>query len=363
MEIKVQLGGSISLDLAHSNTHSEHPVTGGGQGLDPGSLDLAPTQTGEGGGGQNGMGLSKISNQKGVKKKQLKESEQEEQLKMSRSLISNLERKVLELENSNKILRGEVLSIPSELGGNHDINVKHGETSNFPQNVFSDRRHEQGAVQPTPSVSALERELQGVCESVRSKELEQLKSRIQNIELQVLSQRLAVDVSARGGPTNAQWVHPQGPGQAYAPSLFLYHTNVPYQIPGVPPFSKQPYVPSHVLAGPQTWAGNMHWGGHEIPQMPPQQQHMPVAGFPGFSVGHPNNLPPNVPNPYWMQHTPQQFPGYNVSNFQGSPLILNGHRRYQTQHHPYHAPHHTNGGQPNVPVVAPSQGGRERADG
>ena len=52
------------------------------------------------------MGLSKISNQKGVKKKQLKESEQEEQLKMSRSLISNLEKKVLELENSNKILRG-----------------------------------------------------------------------------------------------------------------------------------------------------------------------------------------------------------------------------------------------------------------
>ena len=104
---------------------------------------------------------------------------------MSRSLISNLERKVIELENSNKILRREVLSIPSELGGNHDINVKHGETSNFPQNVSSDSRHEQGDVQPTPSVSALERELQGVRESVRSIELEQLKSRIQNIELQV----------------------------------------------------------------------------------------------------------------------------------------------------------------------------------
>ena len=76
-------------------------------------------------------------------------------------------------------------------------------------------------------MSGLERELQGVWESVRCIELEKLKSRIQNIELQVLSRRLAMDVFARGGSTNAQWVHPQGPGQAYAPSLFPYHTNIP----------------------------------------------------------------------------------------------------------------------------------------
>ena len=166
------------------------------------------------GGGAKRNGVKQNKQSKSGEKRQLKESEQEEQLKMSRSLISNLERKVIELENSNKILRREVLSIPSELGGNHDINVKPRETSNFPQNVFSDRRHEQGAVQPTPSVSALERELQGVRESVLSMELEQLKSRIQNIEVQVLSHRLAMDVSARGGRTNAQWVHPQGHGQA-----------------------------------------------------------------------------------------------------------------------------------------------------
>ena len=67
MEIKVQLGGSISLDLAHSNTHSEHPVTGGGQGLDPGSLDLAPTQT-EGGGGAKRNGVKQNKQSKGVKK-------------------------------------------------------------------------------------------------------------------------------------------------------------------------------------------------------------------------------------------------------------------------------------------------------
>ena len=104
-------------------------------------------------------------------------------------------------------------------------------------------------------MSALERELQGVWESVRCMELEKFKSRIQNIELQVLSRRLAMDVFARGGPTNAQWIHPQGPGQAYTPSLFPYHTNIPYQIPGGPPFSNQPYVPSHILTGAQPWGG------------------------------------------------------------------------------------------------------------
>ena len=78
-------------------------------------------------------------------------------------------------------------------------------------------------------------------------ELEQLKSRIQNIEYQVLSQRLAMDVSARGGPTNAQWVHPQGPGQAYFPSLFPYHTNVPYQIPGIPPVVTVPFLTTSLL--------------------------------------------------------------------------------------------------------------------
>ena len=172
-----------------------------------------------------------------------------------------------------------------------------------------------------------------------------------------------MDVSARGGPTNAQWVHPQVPGQAYFPSLFPYHTNVPHQIPGIPLFLKSALCPQSYLdwssnLGGGGWWCNMHWGGHGILQMPPQQQHVLVAGFHGFSVGHPNNLPPNVPNPYWMQHIPQQFP----SNFQGPPLILNGYRGYPTQHHPYHAPPHTNGGQQNVPVVAPSLGGQDRAD-
>ena len=66
-----------------------------------------------------------------------------------------------------------------------------------------------------------------------------------------------MDVSARGAPTNAQWVHPKGRGQAYFPSLFPYHTNVPYQIPGIPPFLKSALCPQSYL----DWSSNLGGGG------------------------------------------------------------------------------------------------------
>ena len=60
-------------------------------------------QNGEKGTGKSVPKPNKQS-KKGDKSK-LKEIEREEQLKLARSLINNLERKVNELENSNRILR------------------------------------------------------------------------------------------------------------------------------------------------------------------------------------------------------------------------------------------------------------------
>ena len=54
-------------------------------------------------------------------KQRLKENEQEQQLTLARSVISNFERKVSELDNSNKILKMEISSLISSqslnLGG------------------------------------------------------------------------------------------------------------------------------------------------------------------------------------------------------------------------------------------------------
>ena len=102
----------------NSKSNSENQVTeqdrGRGSNL-PTSMDPAVSQPAEDGAKRNGSRSNRQS-KKGEKQK-LKDCEQEEQLKLARSLIGNLERKIIELENSNKILRREVLSSSLDMGG------------------------------------------------------------------------------------------------------------------------------------------------------------------------------------------------------------------------------------------------------
>ena len=63
-------------------------------------MDPAVSQSAEDGAKRNGSRSNRQS-KKGEQQK-LKDCEQEEQLKLARSLIGNLERKIIELENSNK---------------------------------------------------------------------------------------------------------------------------------------------------------------------------------------------------------------------------------------------------------------------
>ena len=61
---------------------------------------------------------------KKTEKSKLKEDKQEEQLKLARSLISNLEQKVGELENSNRILRQDRTTSSSTDTRTNDIHAQ-----------------------------------------------------------------------------------------------------------------------------------------------------------------------------------------------------------------------------------------------
>ena len=76
-------------------------------------------------GGANRKASKQNSKQtKKTEKSKLKEDEQEEQLKLACSLISNLERKVGELENSNQILRQDRTTSSSADTRTNDIHAQ-----------------------------------------------------------------------------------------------------------------------------------------------------------------------------------------------------------------------------------------------
>ena len=117
---------------------------------------------------------------KKVDKSNLKENEQEEQLKLAKSLINNLERKVNELENSNRILRREVLLGGNEVSDPPSNNAGHASVTQDTLNHF-----------PHPPRSVIEQEVSNLRENIRNIEMEQLKTRIQHIELCLMSQKLS----------------------------------------------------------------------------------------------------------------------------------------------------------------------------
>ena len=125
---------------------------------------------------------------KKVDKSNLKENEQEEQLKLAKSLINNLERKVNELENSNRILRREVLLGGNEVSDPPSNNAGHASMTQDTLNHF-----------PHPPRSVIEQEVLNLRENIRNIEMEQLKTRIQHIEMCLMSQKLSPGMPFLGG--------------------------------------------------------------------------------------------------------------------------------------------------------------------
>ena len=132
-------------------------------------------------------------NKKGDKQK-LKYSDQEKQLKLARSMISNMGRKINGLENSNRILRRDALL------GNHK---KVGdEIKNSTSQEGSALR---SLMLDMPPHSHLEQEFRFFRENLRNVELEQLKMKFQNTEMLLLQcQKQLSDTSTSGSLTEPQ---------------------------------------------------------------------------------------------------------------------------------------------------------------
>ena len=251
------------------------------------STDSAPAQLE--GGGPRGNGPKPSRQAKRGEKQKLKESELEEQLKLSRSLVSNLERKVIELENSNKILRRGSFSSIVDSGGNM-LKDETGENCNFINKGNPHLGFDQSALRPNLPRSTMEHELHNIRESIRNVELEQLKSRIQNIELHILNQKQANTVPAQCGPiNNSASMQPIGSNHVQIPlnnstsAQFTEHSqaqmpfrshqpvNYSYNIPNMQPHLNHTYNPSHDMLGPQVMGGTVQWGSRQPPQLLPHQ--------------------------------------------------------------------------------------------
>ena len=108
--------------------------------------------------------------QKKVSKHKLKETEMEEQLKLARSLINNVERKLGEVQNSNKILKQEI-------------------------NLIKTGAAESGVAQPmaTPEVHAIPAEpLKERPSEVDDSQFMHLRDQVRNLELEMVKHRLLV---------------------------------------------------------------------------------------------------------------------------------------------------------------------------
>ena len=116
--------------------------------------------------------------QKRIGKQKMKENEQDEQLKLAKSVINNLERKLIEVENSNRLMKQELNLVRGEnnLNGNDPVTNQH----NIGRPEVQQNARQEG-------VSNYD--LNQIKDQVRNLELEAIKSRLYSLELSVLQQR------------------------------------------------------------------------------------------------------------------------------------------------------------------------------
>ena len=250
-------------------------------------------------GGACGKPVKQNSKQtKKIDKSKFKD-EQDEQLKLARSLISNLERKVGELENTNRILRQDLntnlstikTQIDQPLPGFPRDNNNTGNPSNI------------GIPQMRPEI-----DLRDIKENLRSIELEQIRARIQNIEQTMnlhnqvrnmypigFTGNIPINPSHFGmygqWPVGGQIPYTPNPYPSYAipqvgpylhvqrPMFMNMHINSPLlvppygpgfpnypppQFPQTPNFSNLPQMGPSVLRNPQQSMPNMHRAGQRV---------------------------------------------------------------------------------------------------
>ena len=145
----------------------------------------------------NMEGKSSKQNRKGGRNK-FKETEQEEQLKLQRAVINNLERKLGEVENSNKILRQEVYLLKSGRECQPVLGMNQRDQSDFSDNgAYQSNQQYNNSNQKPCQLHVHETveqtrhsDISQMREQLRNMEYELLKNRITNIEASLHQQRL-----------------------------------------------------------------------------------------------------------------------------------------------------------------------------
>ena len=257
-------------------------------------------------------------------KSKLKEIEQEEQLKLARSLINNLERKVNELENSNRILRRDVL-----YGGNqmHSNQGEPNEALNQIPIPLGTCNHS-----PIPPQSVMEQDFKKFKENIRSKELEQLKTRnaIQSIEI-LIHQKHSSGVPLLGGSPQHHYnsrtgVYGTSPNYiGHSPPQHPYNS----QIGGYGP-SPNYFVPSSPQHPYNSQTGGYRPSPNYFVPSPPQHPYNSQTGGYGPSANYTIPSPHLIPyrNPYApmqsshpsCQFVPMTGPRYLPRNAFGNPV-------------------------------------------
>ena len=197
-----------------------------------------------------------------IAKHKIKEAEQEEQLKLAKSVIHNLERKLSEVENSNKLMRQELSLVKIEKG---EGIVNNETTQKTVQPVCTD---EMGHGQTPTNRHQTQIEMHSLKERITSLEMENLKNRILNLERNVSlqpqvhacyhGQQPYLGLNSYGSPMGMQ-LH-QNP--------LIGGTLQPYQpfihVGGYPVYGG---VPVQTTFQPQHFLGVPQYGAHHMPYM------------------------------------------------------------------------------------------------
>lgn len=199
-------------------------------------------------GGKSGTTKNGSKTGKGVKK--VKENEQEEELKLARSLLNNYERKITELQNSVRILRRETLVgsldrhsnlVPENINNMDSSHNTHSPSSGSNSHTT------------VPSQPAMQQEITALKESIRIIELDQLKSRVSAIENQIMSQMRTASVPISNGGYNFPYNIPYGGHPIYNlpinqiphPQISAFGSSFSYRDPGVPQYLSHSFAHGH----------------------------------------------------------------------------------------------------------------------
>ena len=231
---------------------------------------------------------NKSKPQKKVNKSKVKETELEEQLKMSRKVIHSLERKLGEIEKSNKILQQEISILKvGNLESGEALNSNNGGGKfGIPQQQQNSQSHGH---------------IDSLREQVRNLEYQLLQNRISNLEAMVHQQRVSQYPPSGIPGINAFQQNPIGHMPQYHSGFVngLYH-------PWIQPRTTQHPLLYGFAPHPQRYQGHPI-GAHYIPL-----QHQ----YQGLSTGNANRVPQN------------SMPPRNISASRPNDLVLQRNTQY-----------------------------------